>query len=68
MIFSLMIFAGKTQMQLSTIPERTRSRMERNLEWRKAIWSATENAGSGTKEFATGIKIEIVFLLSSFSL
>lgn len=45
---------GKTRFQLGEIPEGARSRLERNLEWRKGNF-VTKDARSGVKEFATGM-------------
>ena len=56
-IFSLMILAGTIRIQLSLQgqnSERTRSRLERNLESRKGNL-VTKNARSGMKEFVSGI-------------
>ena len=40
----IMILVGKTRIQLGNIPEGARSRLERNLEWRKAISSRRTRA------------------------
>ena len=70
----LLILAGKTRIQRS-LQGRDSSkstvardaRLERNLEWRKGNF-VTKNARSRVKEFATGMKIEIAFLLPLFFL
>ena len=69
-----MISAGKTRIQLSVQGRNSRkntvaidARLERNLESRERNL-VTKGAHSGMKEFATGIQIEIAFLLLLFFL